>query len=378
MKRILMASLVLLLLAFMPAVSFASGTNDYGTVFSDLSFVGHQYVDDDDVITCCDFIKVQTSFEPIDDTDTYLNFVIPYIGYSDLLSEYVPDQRSTVYFYDEDGDVLYSLQLHTLVAESPNQAVRFMFDLDTIFEGSIPTDLTMFSIKLIYKFGEENSRARIPSGFSDYLHTYFVYGVDYELVGGAMDTISESIGNPTVYYYSELEVYALGSVTYVGGGVSTETWEYEPLMVPPDPVKPGYNFAGWRTSSGALYTEGTTLLTEEGNFRRIYLYATWIQGPTGTEIDEYETPGALVALLNLLGLNSAFGKILTYVVVLLVLIAIFVLLGLPLFAIAAMILVLTAFFIVMGWLPAYAAILFGGTSLVLMFISFKTGGVASE
>ncbi|MFA6852633.1 MAG: hypothetical protein WCR34_05765, partial [Bacilli bacterium] len=131
-------------------------------------------------------------------------------------------------------------------------------------------------------------------------------------------------------------------------------------------------------SDGSLYEEGTTLLAEDFNPLRIFLYASWTKGVTGGDIDEYESPGPIVAFLNLLGLNSTFGKVLVYTVVLFILIAIFVVLGMPLFAIAAMVLVITSFFIVMGWLPAYASVLFGGTALVLMFISFKSGGMTHE
>lgn len=373
MKRILILMLIVGLIALSPGVTHATGTNDYGTTFSDLTFSGHQYVDDDGVITCCDFVIVQTSYEPINDGDEYLNFVIPYFGYSDLMSFYVPDQRSTLYFYDDEGEVLDSLILHTVV-DNYNDAIYFVIDLDTFFESAIPADLTSFSVKLIYRFGEENSQARIPGEFSEFLETYFVYDIDTELSGGAMSSINPGSVKPVIWYHSELAVYHVGGVVYAGG----DPYEFYPTMLPPDPVRPGYNFAGWRKSDGSLYEEGTTLLAEDFNPIRIFLFASWTKGVTGGDIDEYESPGPIVAFLNLLGLNSTFGKVMVYTVVLFVLIAIFVVLGMPLFAIAAMVLVITSFFIVMGWLPAYASVLFGGTALVLMFISFKSGGMTRE
>lgn len=377
MKRLLIVLLIAGVIALSPGAIHATGVNDYGTTFSDLTFSGHQYVDEDGVITCCDFVIVQTSYEPIDDGDEYLNFVIPYFGYSDLMSFYVPDQRSTLYFYDDEGEVLDSLILHTVV-DNYNDAIYFVVDLDTFFEGAIPTDLTSFAIKLIYRFGQENSQARIPGEFSEFLETYFVYGINTELTGGAMDSINPGPGSPVIWYHSELAVYHVGGVEYAGGGPAVGDYEYYPTMLPPDPVRPGYNFAGWRKSDGSLYEEGTTIMAEEYNYGQIFMYASWTKGVTGGDVDEYESPGPIVAFLNLLGLNSTFGKVLVYTVVLFILIAIFVILGMPLFAIAAMVLVLTSFFIVMGWLPAYASVLFGGTSLVLMFISFKSGGIANE
>jgi len=204
------------------------------------------------------------------------------------------------------------------------------------------------------------------------METYMVYEVDDE-IGVSENEIMRYPASVNAFFFSELDVFAIVPMEAFG----ILDLVYAPYWEPPTPVRPGYIFMGWRTSDGEPYTFDMTSEVEDGDATKVFLYASWRSlDPIGTDIEGYTPPDGITNVLNLIGFNSEAGKIIIYVAVTLILMALFVAINLPLFAVSAMVLIMTAFFILIGWLVPYAAILFGGTALILMFISFKAVGTS--
>jgi uncharacterized repeat protein (TIGR02543 family) len=357
--------LLLFLTLLLSPYVYAADDFDTASGFADLSITGHCYTDVDGE-GVCDYVRVQTSYVAISDANEYLNFVIPYLGYSDTMSNYEPDRRSTLRFYDDDLDVLASKVLWEDGSHFAGATDYWIFVLDPdVFDpGAVPADLAFFNIELIYQFGEPQTQSRIPEGFRDYLEDHFMYEIDDEI--GGMESKFMKLSDVDAFFMSEFDVYAI---------VPTQTFgildlTYQVYVEPPEPKRAGYQFIGWRNTEGLIHDLDDDIEAEGG---RVMFYAAW-QPIESVGTDVIYPEGSIIAdALTLIGFNNTEGRLIVYVVTTLLMIMILVLMGLPMFLISIVVLVLTAFFILIGWLPAYATILFGGTALVLMFISMKAG-----
>jgi len=358
--------LLLFLTLLLSPYVYAADDFDTASGFADLSITANCYTDVDGE-GVCDYVRVQTSYVAISDANDYLNFVVPYLGYSDTMSNYEPDRRSTLRFYDDDLDVLASEVLwDDGTTHFAGATYYWIFDLETdVFGvGAVPTDLAFFNIELIYQFGEPNTQSRIPVEFRDYLEDHFMYEIDDE-IGGTQSEFMK-LSDVDAFFMSEFDVYAIVPTQTLGVVDLT----YQVYVEPPEPKRPGYQFIGWRNSEGLIHDLDDDIEAEGG---RVMFYAAWqpIES-VGTGVT-YPEGSIITDALTLIGFNNTEGRLIIYVVTTLLMIMILVLMRLPMFLISIVVLVLTALFILIGWLPAYATILFGGTALVLMFISMKAG-----
>lgn len=369
MKKLIALLLVGGLMLFQAPLVFADDLVDSATPFADIQTRGHCFTDVDGE-GVCDYTIVRTSLEPISDANDYINFVIPYLGYSDLMDQYEPDERSKMTFYDDDMDVLLTVPL--TVDEIPvwTQVDYFILYLeDDIFGvGTVPADLAFFDLTLIYQFGEPQDNARIPEGFTDYLRDHIVYELDDEI------GTSNLVANGTqAFYYFDFELYAI--VPMEETGILDLT--YAPWFEPPNPRLSGYVFNGWYTSDGGLYDFGDYVEAEETNPDRVHFYAGLSPvAPIGEDAELAAEGDIITNVLTMIGFNNDAGRVIIFALIALVVMVALAGLKMPMFVGALVVIVLATAFIFLGWLPTYAFILISMASVALMFISLKRGETA--
>ena len=372
MKKLLAFLLFGGLMLIQAPVVFADDLVDSAQPFADIQTRGHCFTDVDGE-GVCDYTIVRTSLEPISDANEYINFVIPYLGYSDLMDQYEPDERSKMTFYDNNMDVLLTVPL--TVDEIPvwTREDYFILDLeDDIFGvGTVPSDLAFFDLTLIYQFGEPQDNARIPEGFTQFLKDYIVYEVDDEI--GATESVLMDTSAATAYYYFDFELYAI--VPMEETGILDLT--YAPWFEPPTPRISGYLFNGWYTSDGGLYDFGDFVEVEEFAPSRVHFYAGLTPvTPIGEDAELAAEGDIITTVLTMIGFNNDAGRVIIFALVALVVMVALATLKMPMFVGALVVIVLATAFIFLGWLPTYAFILISMASVALMFISLKRGETA--
>ena len=366
MKR-LMILVLIMALVLVPNLTYADDLADSAKPFAQVASRGHCEPDVDGV-TVCDYVIVKTSYEAIADTNDYLNFTIPYLGYSDLLGNYTPDERSTLTFYDDDMGVLLTVPIYEDDIPVWTRSDYFVLELETdIFGvGAVPTDLAFFGLTLIYQFGEPQDHARIPDGFTAYLEEYMVYELDDEI--GATESLIMDTSTTTAYFYFDFDIYA--TVPMDVEGILDLT--YAPLFQPPNPRLPGYTFTGWFTSDGLEYDWGDFVDAEEFSESRVHFYAGMVPiTPVGDDLDTVAEGAIITDLLTMIGFNNDAGRVIAFTVIALIVMGAMVALKMPIFVGAFVMLVLSTVFILIGWLPIYATVLIGLGSLTLIFMSLQ-------
>ncbi len=150
--------------------------------------------------------------------------------------------------------------------------------------------------------------------------------------------------------------------------------------VPPIPLEPysfNQSFIYWRTPLNLQYSFVTPLSppTYPMPERGIYtLYATY-EAKLNSDVDDIGGTGdsIITDVLTLLGMNNEAGKIIMYFILIVLLTAGLVLLRLSVLIVVMINLIVSAFFIFMGWLPMYAIIVIILTMLILLIFAFKKG-----
>jgi len=366
MKR-LTVLVLLMALTLVPNMTYADDLVDSAQPFAQVASSGHCEPDVDGV-TVCDYVIVQTSYEPIDATSEYLNFTIPYLGYSDLLGNYTPSERSKLTFYDADMGVLITVPIYEadIPVWTSSDYIILYLETDIFGVGAIPVDLAFFGLTLIYQFGEPQENGRVPEGFVAYLEEHMVYEIDDEI--GATESLVMDTSTTTAYFYFDFDVYA--TVPMDVEGILDLT--YAPLFQPPNPRLPGYTFTGWFTSDGLKYDWGDFVDAEEFSESRVHFYAGMVPiTPVGDDLDAAVEGAIITDLLTMIGFNNDAGRVIAFTVIALIVMGAMVALKMPIFVGAFVMLVLSAVFILMGWLPVYATVLIGLGSLTLIFMSLQ-------
>jgi hypothetical protein len=369
MKKLIALILLGSSMLFQAPVVFADDLVDSAQPFADIKSRGHCYTDVDGE-GVCDYVTVTTSFEPISDVNEYINFVIPYLGYSDLMDQYEPTNRSKMTFYDDDMEVLLTVPL--TVDEIPVWTREDYFILyleDDIFGvGTVPTDLAFFNLTLIYQFGEPQDQARIPEGFTQFLKDYIVYEIDDEI--GATESVLMDTSAATAYFYFDFEIYAIVPMEETG----VHDLTYAPWFEPPTPRLSGYVYNGWYTSDGGLYNFGDFVEVEEYAPSRVHFYAGLSPvAPIGEDAELAAEGDIITNVLTMIGFNNDAGRVIIFALIALVVMVALAGLKMPMFVGALVVIVIATGFIFLGWLPTYAFILISMASVALMFISLKRG-----
>jgi len=366
MKKLMILVLILTLM-LVPNLIYASDLVDSAKPFATVESRANCEPDVDG-ITVCDYVYVQTSFESIESSNEYLNFTIPYLGYSDLLGNYTPSERSKLTFYDVDMEVLITVPIYEADIPTWTRSDYFILDLETdIFGvGTIPADLAFFGLTLIYQFGEPQDHSKVPDGFTEYLEEHMVYEIDDEI--GATESLVMDTSTTTAYFYSNFEIYATVPMDVEGAIDLT----YAPVFQPPNPKLAGYIFTGWFTSDGAKYDWGDYVDSEEFAPYRVHFYAGMVPiTSTGDDSDIMGEGSIITDLLTMIGFNNEVGRVIAFTVIALIVMGIMVVLKMPIFVGAFVMLVLSTVFILIGWLPIYATVLIGLGSLTLIFMSLQ-------
>jgi hypothetical protein len=316
--------------------------------------------------TWCSSLVVETDLYAITDTDTYLNFTWPYFGFSDILNDLPRYGRSKLHFYDSTETVLKSLTLYDWSADVD----YFIFYLEDVFDSSIPGDLSYFSIEMIYDIGDEEGGNLVPYGFSTFIETYAVYDIDVELESALMG--GDRNWDDRIFFYFDFGLYMALPADWEIDPVNPAIEYTVPFFTPPNPRTWGYDFDSWYTHEGMRYDWGDPI--EENGAGLHALYAGIIPrepiGETDIGVDE---GSVITAILTMIGFNNDAGRTIVFTILMLTLSVVLVAIKIPLFATALVAVIATIAFIMLGWLPVYAAIIMVITSLALMVLSLTRG-----
>lgn len=217
-------------------------------------------------------------------------------------------------------------------------------------------DYDSIQFNLLFKLPEYVSKFNNDNDFLKFWSDTFEFAFDDDL---------ESLSGAYVIEYRNQ--FSIWYKTYYSG-------------IPPLPLEPyslNQSFLYWRTILNIEYPFITPLTppTYPMPSRGVYtLYATY-EAKLNSDVDDVGGVGdsIITDVLTLLGMNNEAGKIIMYFILILLLTAGLALIKLSALVIVMINLVVSSFFIFMGWLPMYAIIVIILTMLILLVFTFKKG-----
>lgn len=151
--------------------------------------------------------------------------------------------------------------------------------------------------------------------------------------------------------------------------------------IPPRPLEPVRgqdDFYGWRFEDYNFYQFNADLeppsfpLPPELEYT-LYSSFTTEDGAYDGEID-INDDSRLAEIMTMLGLYNTAGRVIVYVIIVLIMTFGLILLHMPPFVVVIINLLVSGVFTFMGWLPFYAVIILTFTLLTFVIVQFKRGG----
>ncbi|MEM0173085.1 MAG: hypothetical protein QXI16_01100 [Sulfolobaceae archaeon] len=305
-------------------------------------------------------------YYPIDNSKTYFGVYIPYTAYSNTVLENDPNLKTIIKLYNSSYVEVEQLDLYELWLSADG---HYSFMEDTGYgilwleQGDLGWGDEFFSrsywqLQIVQTYSRHADPVYLE-WFNDQFNWTFNDDFDDLLL-----TLQPNIINETVTYY-------------VGGRVWYKTYYDE---IPPKPVDPyiqNFEFIGWWVFNGIDYDYYDFTPFEFGSYESYdtRLNAQFKFNPVRLGEGEYDnTPSALEKLLTVTGLNNTIGKLLLYVITLLLTIGLMLWIKLDVFIITLVEIILFGLFIFMGWIPIYMIIILGLIFATALIKSLKKGG----
>jgi uncharacterized repeat protein (TIGR02543 family) len=149
------------------------------------------------------------------------------------------------------------------------------------------------------------------------------------------------------------------------------------IPLPTNPTKAGYIFNGWITNNGAEYSDGSIVNFDLLINNNLDLYASWREGnPIDTTLNQGSANNILSALFATINMDTNLGYVIVYLALIMIILFYFAKFSIPPIMTIITMLLLTSFWIFLGFLPVLMAIM-SFITLLYMLINNIRGG-ASE
>lgn len=161
---------------------------------------------------------------------------------------------------------------------------------------------------------------------------------------------------------------------YVDGDLYDEGLFRTTFDLPLNPTKTGFKFIGWQTIAGVIYDGG--VIDENDIFNNVYkLYATFaIDQSINTDTTDPDANNFMANIFAQFNLNTTFGYIVVYLAVIMISLFALAKFNMPSIITIIVLLLITGFFMFLGFLPILMAIMAFGI-LGYMLLTNVGGGV---
>ena len=211
---------------------------------------------------------------------------------------------------------------------------------------------------------------------------------DYAYFGIEMIQTYAGIANPLyVEWFNErfefsfnveIEHDGINEITYQIGDVLYYKYLYNTGEIPDKPIDPDYpnlKFLGWYLEDGTLY-DFTNPIPFNPMLIDVILSAKFVfKQPAGTDGTNDNTPSAFTNILTIIGFNNTTGKLIIFILTIVVITVLSLWLKLEAFIIMIVDTLVFSLFIFLGWLPLYAIIILGIVFLTGVIKTLNKGGV---
>jgi len=294
------------------------------------------------------FISVATSkyvLRSITSLVTDAKSVTFYIPYSEYHRDDFLGLRAKVYFSNDNGSTFpYSYNISDFNFSDISGIVDISL-LEIYDDEGITTDFTTIKIEI-----PQDLSPPLPPDYIEYLNenSYITF-------------------NNNIYSYR----------FYVDGVLFTGGFFRNVIPLPTNPTKAGYIFNGWITNNGAEYSDGSIVNFDLLINNNLDLYASWREGnPIDTTLNQGSANNILSALFATINMDTNLGYVIVYLALIMIILFYFAKFSIPPIMTIITMLLLTSFWIFLGFLPVLMAIM-SFITLLYMLINNIRGG-ASE
>ena len=268
-----------------------------------------------------------------------------YIPYSEYHREELFGRYAKVYFSNDDGSTYpYSYDISDFNFSDISGIVDISL-IEIYDDEGITTDFTTIKIEV-----PQDIIPPIPSDYISYLNenSYITF-------------------NNNIYSYR----FYVDGVLYDGGFFRNV------INLPTSPTKAGYYFNGWITNNGAEYSEGNIVNFDLLINNNLDLYASWREAiPIDTTLNQGGANNILSSLFATINMDTNLGYVIVYLALIMIILFYFAKFSIPPIMTIITMLLLTSFWIFLGFLPVLMAIM-SFITLLYMLINNIRGG-ASE
>jgi len=268
-----------------------------------------------------------------------------YIPYSEYHREEIAGRYAKVYFSNDGGSTYpYSYDISDFNFSDISGIVDISL-IEIYDDEGITTDFTNIKIEI-----PQELIPPIPPDYIEYLNenSYITF-------------------NNNIYSYR----FYVDGVLY-GGGFFRNV-----ISLPQSPTKAGYYFNGWITNNGAEYSEGNIVNFDLLINNNLDLYASWREAsPIDTTLNQGSANNILSALFATINMDTNLGYVIVYLALIMIILFYFAKLSVPPIMTIITMLLLTSFWIFLGFLPVLMAIMSFITLLYMLLNNIRGG--ASE
>jgi hypothetical protein len=293
-------------------------------------------------------------------------------GNGALISGFIPIIRNTVEItfnaadtgYIEISNSVYTSSVEFYYLGIAQPLVLEIFDSnpniygDTVYDLDAVSILNSMNLNDLYQI-----RIIIAHDFSTMLSVEIPIYVTYWI----SEFTFQYITFPSfLIFYSGLRQYA--SVSY---------YDNVDIVLPSNPTGPaGYNFIGWRTITGELFSVDNVKPEYKDENGYIFLYAVFanVRGETFVPTNPSpNTPNSIFVLMDAIGIYNDAGFMIVYFIIMAIIIVTLLYFKLNSAIVLMISLLVTGIFIYLGWLPIFVIILMAMLFLIGIFTAFKGG-----